>query len=255
MTTNAAAWLVAEKAHPFEVREAPTWTPAENEILVRNRAVAINPIDGKVQALAFFPMKYPTIIGQDVAGEVAAVGPGVTHLQQGDRVFGQAPGMVNGKLRECAFQSYTILKAHMTVVIPADFSFEQACALPCSISKSSSGLFNAAPYLRLQYPTEPARQSTGQTVLIWGGASSVGSCGVQFARAAGYDVFTTASPKNFEYVKKLGASQLFDLQSSRRCRDKRVSLQRERADRRSRLHWWVGYDCMPAHPSTRPWSG
>jgi NADPH:quinone reductase-like Zn-dependent oxidoreductase len=50
-------------------------------------------------------------------------------------------------------------------------------------------------------------------VLVWGGASSVGSNGIQLAKAAGYEVITTASPKNFEYVKRLGASEVFDYRS------------------------------------------
>jgi NADPH:quinone reductase-like Zn-dependent oxidoreductase len=54
---------------------------------------------------------------------------------------------------------------------------------------------------------------TGKALLIWGGATSVGSNGIQLAVAAGYEIITTASPKNFDYVKKLGASQVFDYNS------------------------------------------
>ena len=54
---------------------------------------------------------------------------------------------------------------------------------------------------------------TGKTLLVWGGSTSVGSNTIQLAVAAGYEVITTASPKNFDYVKKLGASQAFDYRS------------------------------------------
>lgn len=59
----------------------------------------------------------------------------------------------------------------------------------------------------------------GSTVLIWGGATSVGSCAIQLAAAAGYEVITTASPRNFAYVKQLGASQVLDYRSPTVGRD------------------------------------
>jgi NADPH:quinone reductase and related Zn-dependent oxidoreductases len=65
----------------------------------------------------------------------------------------------------------------------------------------------------LQLPTEPRQAPTGKALLIWGGAGSVGSNAIQLGVAAGYEVFSTASPKNFEYVKKLGVSQVFDYNS------------------------------------------
>lgn len=68
--------------------------------------------------------------------------------------------------------------------------------------------------MNLQFPTEPKQKATGQTLLVWGGASSVGSNAIQLAVAASYEVITTASPKNFEYVKNLGASQVFDYSSA-----------------------------------------
>ncbi|RYG58662.1 Zn-dependent oxidoreductase, partial [bacterium] len=66
--------------------------------------------------------------------------------------------------------------------------------------------------LGLQHPALDAKP-TGQTLLVWGGSTSVGSNAIQLAVAAGYEVITTASPKNFEYVKQLGASQVFDYNS------------------------------------------
>ena len=59
----------------------------------------------------------------------------------------------------------------------------------------------------------PRSPSTGKTLLVWGGSTSVGSNAIQLAVAAGYEVITTCSPRNFEYVKRLGASQAFDYNS------------------------------------------
>ncbi len=100
----------------------------------------------------------------------------------------------------------------MASEIPDDIAFEKAAVIPVGLSTAASGMFQQE-YLKLQFPTEPGREETGKTVLIWGGASSVGSNAIQLAVAAGYEVITTASPKNFEYVKKLGASQVFDYNS------------------------------------------
>jgi NADPH:quinone reductase-like Zn-dependent oxidoreductase len=71
MPANRAAWLVAEAA-PLEVKEAPYVSPGANQILIKNGAVAINPVDWALQGMGakYFPwLKYPAIIGSDIAGE------------------------------------------------------------------------------------------------------------------------------------------------------------------------------------------
>lgn len=216
MASNTAAWLTAEKARPFEVKAAPMWTPSSDEILVKNHAVAIQPVDNYIQALAFLPLEYPTILGHDIAGEVVEVGSNVKRFKKGDRVLGQALGvaknyrMTDDCNRETAFQAYTIMQAHSMSKLPGHIPYENGAVLPCCLTAAAIGLFSESPYLHLQFPTEPAQKPNGKTVLIWGGASNVGSSGIQMAVAAGYEVVTTASPKNFDYVKKLGAKHVFD---------------------------------------------
>ncbi len=83
--------------------------------------------------------------------------------------------------------------------------------LPLALSTASCGLFQT-DQLALQHPSASAAR-TGQTVLVWGGSTSVGSNAIQLAVAAGYDVTTTASPHNYDYVTALGASQVFDYHS------------------------------------------
>lgn len=212
MAANTAAWLSAAKAHPFDVKSAPLWKPEENEILVKNRAVAVNPVDGSLQTKAWWPFTYPTILGQDVAGEVVGVGPNVTRFKLGDRVVGHAVGMATKRNQDNGFQAYTILQTNMASPLPDHISFDRAAVLPLGLSTAASGLFQD-DFLKLQLPTHPRPTSTGQTVLIWGGSGSVGSNAIQLAVAAGYEVITTASTKNFGFVKKLGASQVFDYHS------------------------------------------
>lgn len=214
MSTNQAAYLTAAKAHPLQLKPTPAWEPEPHEILIENRAIAINPIDGSLQRFAWLPLQYPTILGQDVAGEVLAVGSDLKSFKIGDRVLGHAMGMATKRPQDAGFQTHTILDARMTCRIPDDMPFEKAAVVPLGLSTAACGLFQEAPFLGLQLPTEPAQKPTGKTVLIWGGASSVGSNGIQLAKAAGYEVIATASGKNFEYVKSLGASGVFDYKSS-----------------------------------------
>ncbi|BCS28339.1 zinc-binding alcohol dehydrogenase family protein [Aspergillus puulaauensis] len=212
MPSNSAAWLVEPKSHPFQVKEAPTWKPSADEILVRNHAVAVNPVDGSIQSTAWWPLNYPTILGHDIAGEVAAVGANVTRFRPGDRVLGHAVAMVSKRPEDAAFQAYTIIHSNLASPIPNDLSYERAVVLPLGLSTAAAALFQE-DFLNLQHPTLPAAKPTRKTVLIWGGASSVGSNAIQLAVAAGYDVATTASAKNFAYVKSLGAAEVFDYNS------------------------------------------
>lgn len=209
-TDNKAAWQVAEKAHPFEIKSAPMGQPSAHEILIRNHAIAINPLDNMLQTAARFPLAYPNIFGQDVAGEVVAIGNEVSRFKVGDRVVGHAVGLVSKRAEENAFQNFTILNTSMASPIPNSMPFENAAVLPLGLSTAACGLFQPSPFLALQLPTAPPQKPKGECVLIWGGSSSVGSNAIQLCIAAGYTVISTSSAKNFEYVKKLGAEQIFD---------------------------------------------
>ncbi|TVY59517.1 Zinc-binding alcohol dehydrogenase domain-containing protein cipB [Lachnellula cervina] len=211
MPSNTAAWLTAAKSNPLEVKTAAYTSPGDHEILVKNGAVAVNPVDWKLQDNALFPLDYPTILGEDVAGTVVEVGSAVSRFQKGDRVLGYAQSLVTNKPSEGGFQEYTIITDNLASQIPSTLPFENAAVLPLGLSTAAAGLFQKE-YLGLQHPSLD-QKPIGQTLLVWGGASSVGSNGIQLAVAAGYEVLTTASPKNFDYAKKLGASQVFDYHS------------------------------------------
>lgn len=212
MSSNIAAWITTARAHPLEVRNASNHTPGPNEILVRNRAVAINHIDRMIQKTAFHPMNYPAILGQDLAGEVAAVGPSVTRFKEGDRVLGHSILYATQQNRDGAFQTYTIVRENLASELPDDISFERACAVPVGLSTAACALFQDTN-LGLQLPTmtTPTLAPT-EVVLIWGASSSVGSNAVQLCVAAGYEVIATASRHNFDFVRKLGANLVFDHQ-------------------------------------------
>lgn len=87
-----------------------------------------------------------------------------------------------------------------------------ACVIPLAFSTSCCGLFQD-DQLSLQFPTSPPQPPTGKPLLIWGGSTSVGLNAIQLAVAAGYEVFTTCSPRNFPLAKSLGAAQAWDCKS------------------------------------------
>jgi NADPH:quinone reductase-like Zn-dependent oxidoreductase len=215
MPTNEAAWLPA-KTSTLEVGPAP-YTPAgAQEIVVRNHAVAINPVDwikAIVGDMMFSWIKRPFVLGSDIAGEVVEVGAGVTRFKVGDRVVADAIGSDPNRNRaaEGAFQLYSVALEHMASPIPDTLSYASASVLPLAISTAACGLFEK-DHLALQHPSLTPR-STGETVLIWGGSTSVGSNAIQLAVAAGYEVITTCSPRNFGYVTNLGAALAFDYHS------------------------------------------
>ncbi|WP_319420511.1 alcohol dehydrogenase catalytic domain-containing protein [Pleurocapsa sp. FMAR1] len=87
ISSNTAAWQ-PKPGSPLEVKPAPYTSPSENEIVIKNAAVAVNPIDWKLQDEALFDwLQYPLILGDDVAGEVVEVGSGVSRFKPGDRVL------------------------------------------------------------------------------------------------------------------------------------------------------------------------
>lgn len=131
----------------------------------------------------------------------------------GDRVLGHAVGSDkdSNSAAEGGFQQYTVVLERMASPIPDTLPFEDAAVLPLAVSTAACGLFQT-DQLGLRHPSANA-EPTGQTLLVWGGSTSVGSNAIQLAAAAGYEVITTASPRNFEYVQSLGASQVFDYYS------------------------------------------
>ncbi|KAH7417726.1 zinc-binding oxidoreductase CipB [Cadophora sp. MPI-SDFR-AT-0126] len=213
MPTNNAAWLPANN-EPLKVGPAPYTSPSANEVVIKNHAIAINPVDSYMQSMGpnlFSDMFHPYILGSDLAGKIVEVGSCVTRFKPGDRVLGFGLGSVVFEAPKGAFQEYTVVPAVVVAHIPDSLPYEKAAVLPMGLSVSGTGLFQKN-YLGLEYPSLNPKP-TGKTLLVWGGATSMASNAIQLAVAAGYEVVTTASAKNFEYVKNLGASQVFDYNS------------------------------------------
>lgn len=230
--SNRAAYLSKAKAASLEVREAAYASLQASAIRVRVHALAINPVDHILQthgtALAFPWLKYPLVLGSDVAGTVVEVGNAVQNFAIGDRVLGQCVGTdkahVENQNDEAGFREYSVLQASVTSKIPDNLSFEQACVIPLGLSTAAAGLFERE-FLGMDLPKLGRIIPKNQTVLVWGGSTSVGTNAIQLAIAAGYDVITTCSPKNYDYCRSLGAKHCFDYNSSVTVRSILAALQ------------------------------
>lgn len=209
---GAALWLDSFRSKP-RVGRAPRRTPGPLEVVVRVRAVAVNPIDllGGLGRRVVLPwLRYPAVLGTDVAGVVEAVGTSVTRLRIGDHVVGHAAASErsHNRAEEGAFQTHVVLQERMTSPLPEDMSFEDAAVLPLALSTAAAGLFEH-DQLGLRLPALDAT-ALSEVVVVWGGSTSVGMNAIQLAANAGYRVLATCSPRNFGLVKQLGAEAAFD---------------------------------------------
>lgn len=214
---NEALWLTSPGGS-FTAGLAPMPAPRRDELVVRVRAVAVNPADvipGVLRRIICPWLRYPAVIGTDVAGEVVEVGPGVEGLKRGDRVLAYAAGLERSRntAAEGAFQRYVVVLAAVCTPLPATVSFEQGAVVPLGAATAAAGLYEQ-DQLALPLPRLP-RHPTPGVVLIWGGSSSVGCNAIQLASASGFDVIATASPKNHALLKQLGAGTVFDYHDER----------------------------------------
>jgi NADPH:quinone reductase-like Zn-dependent oxidoreductase len=176
------------------VREFPKPDPAPGEVLVRVRAASMNPLDSKLRQGTYrllFRVKPPFVLGFDVAGEVEAVGPGVTRLRPGDAVFGELK-------RPGSHAEYAVAGEAHLLPKPARLSFEEAAAIP------------AAGMSALQLLRDDARLRSGQRVLLNGAGGGIGSFAIQIAKAWGATVTAVASARNQDLLRELGADECLD---------------------------------------------
>ena len=180
----------------LEERDLPVPEPGPGEVLVRNLAVAVNPVDAKIRAAGRWAgVEPPFVLGYDAAGVVAKVGPGVKDLKEGDEVY-YTPEIFGNP--HGTYAEYTPVPAGIVAKKPKNLSFAEAAAIPLA-----GGTAWEAVVRRLAV-------RPGETVLVMGGAGGVGSFAAQFAKAAGAYVIATASAENLPVLKELGADLTLD---------------------------------------------
>ncbi|KAI1613069.1 chaperonin 10-like protein [Exophiala viscosa] len=208
MAKNQAAFLDGEGSR-LRVGEAPMPQAETGRIVIRNRFLAVNPADWKVQDNGFFIRRYPIVLGEDVAGDVVDVGEGVTHVKKGDRVIAHLDNLATQKVQHGGFALYCSAPAVTVATIPSDISYADASVLPTAFDTAAVGLYSPASegFLGLPFPSANP-PSSGKIIVVWGGSSSVGALAIQLAVASGVKVVAIAGGHNFDFCKKCGASEV-----------------------------------------------
>ncbi|GAB7333468.1 hypothetical protein MBLNU13_g05064t1 [Cladosporium sp. NU13] len=219
--SNQAAYQKTHKSRPFTIEPAPMPSPKPHQIVIKTRAIGINPADAAVQnaGLVYAADAHPVILGLDIAGGVHAVGDAVTRFKAGDRVCAfpidmGTFGEVESKLAHGAFQLYCVANEELTARVPENVEFSEAAVFPSCLSTAAWALFTKETMALDLPPVDGSAASNGKVVVIWGGSSVVGSCAIQMAHLAGYTVIATSSELNFEHCRSLGAEHVFDYKSS-----------------------------------------
>ncbi len=181
--------------------EQPQPLPAGDEALIRVRVAGLNPVDyktrdGKVRIL--LPYRMPQILGNELCGEVVALGPDAQGFAIGQRVAARV-----AKLTAGAFAQYAVVPTSMLAAVADSISDVDAAALPL------------AGLTAWQCLTEVLKLQAGQRVLIHAGAGGVGHIAIQLASQMGAVVATTASASRFDFLRSLGATELIDYRRQR----------------------------------------
>ncbi|MGF2039925.1 MAG: NAD(P)-dependent alcohol dehydrogenase [Nostoc sp. CmiVER01] len=177
----------------YEDVEQPKIEPTQ--LLVKVRASSVNPIDWKIRQgmLSLITgIKFPKILGFDVAGEVVEIGSGVTRFKPGDAIYGSTSFPGGG------YAEFAAIPENLAVLKPTNLNYEEAAAVPL------------AALTALQALRDQGNIQTGQNVLINGAAGGVGIFAVQIAKALGAQVTGVSSTKNLDLVKSLGADRVID---------------------------------------------
>ncbi|MDX1687290.1 MAG: zinc-binding dehydrogenase [Candidatus Promineifilaceae bacterium] len=183
----------------MEVKDVERPAPGPNDLLVRVRASATNPVEAKLRAAGQWArVTPPIIIGYDAAGTVEEVGAGVVDFEPGDDVY-YTPHIFGNP--QGTHAEYNVVPANIVARKPAGLSYAEAAAIPLA-----GGTAWEAVIRRLQI-------RPGESLLIQGGAGGVGSFAVQFAKAAGARVLATAGSDNQETLRTLGADVAIDYTS------------------------------------------
>ena len=180
----------------LQLTEVDTPKPTADQVLVKVFACAINPVDYKLREGALqeiVQFEFPRILGGDISGVITELGKDVTDFKVGDEVFFSAHLEQNG-----GYAEYCVVDPSIIAKKPTSISHVEAASLPVV------GLTS------LQALRDFGGMKPGSKVLIHAGAGGVGSFAIQYAKAMGAEVFTTASASKRDYVKSLGADHVID---------------------------------------------
>ena len=181
------------------LEDVPKPEPNNGEVVVEVKAAGIGPWDALIRSgKSALPQPLPLVLGSDLSGVIDSIGPGVEQFKVGDEVFGVTNERFTG-----AYAEYALAKAAMIAPKPKSLNHTHAASVPVVAVTAWQMVFDFA------------RLSSGQSVLIQGGAGNVGGYAVQFAKLAGALVIATTSTKDVFYVRSLGGVGVIDYRATR----------------------------------------
>ena len=197
---GASCFLPVTESGCLVAFDAEKPVPGPQDLLVRVRAVAVNPVDTKIRAsLGAGPHNPPRILGWDAAGTVEAVGADVRGFTPGDEVF-----YAGDLTRSGCNAEFQCVDARLVAHKPETWSFTESAALPLVALTAWELLFE-------RMAVDPDGGDAGKSLLIINGAGGVGSALIPIARAAGLTVVATASrPETIAWCLSLGAHHVIN---------------------------------------------
>ena len=221
--------LLASAPGQLAFKRVPLPKIAQNQVLVKTAAVALNPSDHKLLDQS---TTIGAISGSDFAGTIVEIGDAVTHLAVGDRIFGAVFGANPANPANGAFANYLAATADICLRIPPGMSFTTASSLGMGVMTAglifrSLGLnFSAGDGTQATGtspsptdPSQPPRDGQKPYILIHGGATATGTLLTQLLSRAGYRPIVTCSPANFALTASRGALASFDYNDPE-CKDR-----------------------------------
>jgi NADPH2:quinone reductase len=199
LAIRGRTYMKAIRVHQFggpevlKLEEIPTPKPNDGQVLLRVRAIGVNPYDTYMRAGTYaIKPALPYTPGSDAAGTIEAVGSELTKVKPGDRVY-TAQTVTGG------YAEYALALEGQIYRLPDNISFEQGAGVWVPYGTAFHALHHFA------------KARAGETVLVHGASGGVGTAAVQIARAMGMTVFGTAgSDKGLEVVRREGAQQVFN---------------------------------------------
>jgi NADPH:quinone reductase-like Zn-dependent oxidoreductase len=185
--------VVVGEGGALRIEQVAKPEPKAGEIRVKVTAASVNPVDWKIGMRADPAAR--VVPGRDLSGVVDAVGPDTQGFKAGDAVIAIAPGG--------SYAEYAVMPAKIAAPKPTKMSFEEAAGI---------GVVGETAYRAI---VTVANVQKGQRVLIHGGAGGVGSSAVQIAKARGAYIIATASPRNHDFLRKLGADEVIDYNTTK----------------------------------------
>ena len=202
---QAMVWTRYGAPEVLQLQEVAKPTPKDNEVMIKVYAATVTTGDCEVRSLKlpvwlrlflqiYFGLSKPkriTILGQELAGKIEAIGKAVTRFKKGDAVF------VATQFRFGAYAQYACLPETYAVLKPANMTYEEAATIPVG---GVSGLH----FLRA------ANVQSGQKILIHGAGGSIGTYAVQIAKSLGAEVTVVDSAEKLAMLRSIGADHAID---------------------------------------------